>query len=596
MRTQEIYDLIVVGAGPGGLVCAKFAAEYKLRTLVLEKSKQIGDKNASGCALSPKCWRDLPFMNTFFDQVPHRVGKRATMHFINQDREETSTVSFSASKRFASYDGASSFLTINAYRKDFDVWLAGLASATGAIIKNSSLVTDVNFNVERVEEHNKSLHEVVVNGTEKYYAPLVIAADGVFSQVMRSAGLHSKWRNDDLTLMVTIDFEAEKDKIDEFFGNNSIHYFYGANFPIGYVFFNQDGFHAGLGHYINWFIKEKVTPLMCLEELLSTPAIQKIVKLLGAKPREFQAHALPFLASPNQQYTDGMLALGDANGLICPLEAEGVYYAMMAGKIAADVALEAKRNNDYSSRYLSNYQGLIEVSPIGQEFQLGREWKQFIDNVPFNLDASPWINELLNDTLFAAMNVAESHAETIQQHMHQRALLLGRIVYPHVKDIVSKPMVSILDEFLNHYLEKLNLSALLRPLLNSTRSMRERIIKQVLDDWLVDKRVLEMAEEEIPPLKTRILATGTLNVRNLINIDESSEPIILYDDEKCVNCGNCEIICPMKLWKIGEKRAILEEGHQKYCVECGSCFQACNADAITIQFPMHGKGVRYTYG
>ena len=36
------YDVIVVGAGPGGSIAAKICAESGLRTLLLEKRQEIG--------------------------------------------------------------------------------------------------------------------------------------------------------------------------------------------------------------------------------------------------------------------------------------------------------------------------------------------------------------------------------------------------------------------------------------------------------------------------------------------------------------------------------------------------------------------------
>lgn len=36
------YDVIVVGAGPGGSIAAKVAAENDLRVLLLEKRQEIG--------------------------------------------------------------------------------------------------------------------------------------------------------------------------------------------------------------------------------------------------------------------------------------------------------------------------------------------------------------------------------------------------------------------------------------------------------------------------------------------------------------------------------------------------------------------------
>lgn len=36
------YDVIVVGAGPGGSIAAKVAAENDMRVLLLEKRQEIG--------------------------------------------------------------------------------------------------------------------------------------------------------------------------------------------------------------------------------------------------------------------------------------------------------------------------------------------------------------------------------------------------------------------------------------------------------------------------------------------------------------------------------------------------------------------------
>ena len=55
------YDLIVVGAGPGGCTAAKFAAEKKLKVLLLERAKEPGDKNMSGSYLfKPICEECFP--------------------------------------------------------------------------------------------------------------------------------------------------------------------------------------------------------------------------------------------------------------------------------------------------------------------------------------------------------------------------------------------------------------------------------------------------------------------------------------------------------------------------------------------------------
>jgi flavin-dependent dehydrogenase/ferredoxin-like protein FixX len=595
MNPDEIFDVIIVGGGPGGLSCGMHAATKGLKVLVLERAENIGDKNASGCALSPKCWRDLPFMSRCLEEVPHRLGKLAAMHFIDAQRQETSSVLYSASKRFAPYPVASQFLTVNVYRKEFDTWLEKLARESGATIKTSSLVTAITNSVERSID-GVSLKKVDVNETRSYYAPVVVGADGIFSVVSKAAGFQDKWRNEDLALMVTIDFEADPARIEEYFGGESLHYYYGANFPIGYVFFNRDGFHVGLGHYIKWFLDQKVSPLSVLEEFLATPSVQRVIKIAEAKPREFQAHVIPFLAKPGRLYGDGFLVFGDAAGLICPLEAEGVYYAMLAGKIAADVLNDAKTNKDYSDSFLSRFGRLIKDSPIGKEFAMGDIWKEFIDAVPFNIDVSPWLVQLLPDALYSAMNAAEAHTETVETRSRDRAITLARLVYPKIKRVIAKPAVAILDEFLKHYIDKLNLSLIMKPLLESTRGMREKIISQTLDDWLGKKTQDTGYYEPLPPLSERLAKVPGLDIRPLIHIKPSSRPVITHFDHRCTSCGRCAIICPARLWIMKDGHIVLEKDHVNWCTECGSCYQACPSSAIEIAYPLHGEGIVYKHG
>ena len=44
MAKKEKYDVIVVGAGPGGITCAALLAKRGLNVLVLDKNERVGGK------------------------------------------------------------------------------------------------------------------------------------------------------------------------------------------------------------------------------------------------------------------------------------------------------------------------------------------------------------------------------------------------------------------------------------------------------------------------------------------------------------------------------------------------------------------------
>jgi ferredoxin len=194
------------------------------------------------------------------------------------------------------------------------------------------------------------------------------------------------------------------------------------------------------------------------------------------------------------------------------------------------------------------------------------------------------------------MNVAEPHAETVEVRARERAITLARLVYPKIKKVISKPAVAILDEFLKHYIDKLNLSILMKPLLESTRGMREKMIQQVLDDWLAKKSQDTSPYEALPPLASRLAKGTSLNVRPLIHVKPSSRPVITHFDHRCTNCGRCALICPARLWAVKDGKAMLEKDHVNWCTECGSCFQACPSSAIGMAYPLRGEGVVYKHG
>lgn len=79
------------------------------------------------------------------------------------------------------------------------------------------------------------------------------------------------------------------------------------------------------------------------------------------------------------------------------------------------------------------------------------------------------------------------------------------------------------------------------------------------------------------------------------HISETGDFIRIVLDN-CKGCRKCEIICPMDLWKVVNKKAQLHADYKVYCLECGHCYSICENDAIEFHFPKGGTGVIFKHG
>jgi len=96
---------------------------------------------------------------------------------------------------------------------------------------------------------------------------------------------------------------------------------------------------------------------------------------------------LPIASYHRKCYGNGFMLLGDAASLIDPLSGEGIGNAMISGKIAAQVAVEAIEKNDFSEKFFKKYDNLL-WDTIGDEIKtsyriqkLGKMFPNLIDKL-----------------------------------------------------------------------------------------------------------------------------------------------------------------------------------------------------------------------
>jgi len=53
------------------------------------------------------------------------------------------------------------------------------------------------------------------------------------------------------------------------------------------------------------------------------------------------------------------------------------------------------------------------------------------------------------------------------------------------------------------------------------------------------------------------------------------------DEDKCVGCGLCDIVCPHSVFAIEDRKAQIVD--RDACMECGACARNCPVQAIAVQ-------------
>ncbi|MDR9458648.1 MAG: NAD(P)/FAD-dependent oxidoreductase [Dehalococcoidia bacterium] len=429
------YDLIVVGGGPGGSAAAKEAADAGLKVVILERGRFCGEKNSSGFGLSPKAARDFDYIKDL--DVPSLwQTKFGVMHIVepkpsNADRM---TWGLTPPKR-NSYPQASEYMIQMMYRPEFDQWMAEKAISAGAELKLTTLATNV------IREGDNIVGVVDGEGNE-YRAPVVIAADGAHSLMAQKGGLRRKWDKDQITVLATVDFEADSERIADYCGDTNVHIYMGPDRG-GYVCIFRDGFHVGsrpaktLQSEID---SGKNLSTRSVIDNVQLDFVQRLIKATRARPREFQLHFLPWLKMFNERiYSGGLMLSGDAAGVPEPFMAEGVWQAMYSSRLAAQVAVRAHKDKDFSKEYFKQYMEELKASPVGIDFTSGAVLRDFF---------SQWTSQTfyeffdnLADAMFYGMlTMAEPHAEgmlrvpAILVDMIPQMLFMARYYFPTAEE------------------------------------------------------------------------------------------------------------------------------------------------------------------
>jgi len=389
------FDAIVVGAGLAGSAAAMVMARGGLNVALIERGQKAGGKNYFGGAIYTHAIREV--LPDFVERRPpfERPVTEAGFWMLSKD---------GSLARMTVQGGKLDVEPADAYtasRAVFDAWWTEQAQQAGALLIPKTTVVDF---------IRDSAGQVIGVTTDRaqgdVYAPVVIVCEGVNNLLTQKLGLiDHDLEPAHMALAFKQVIALPMDTINARFGLPDEKHGVAASVlgdvsmglpGMGFVYTNKTSVSVGLGLMLDVAVEYRLKPYEVLQRYLRHPVIAPLIK--GGQLLEYGAHLIPeggYHDMP-KLYTGGAMVAGDAASMVNALHWEGTNMAIVAGKLAAETALEAHQRGDFSAQTLSHYEARLKEGFILKDMKQYRNFAHFLEMHPNFMQAYPeFINEAL---------------------------------------------------------------------------------------------------------------------------------------------------------------------------------------------------------
>jgi geranylgeranyl reductase family protein len=307
----ESADVVIVGAGPAGATAARRLASAGARVRLLDRSRFPRNKPCGG-AISMRALARFAHLAPALDRIPtHKVSR---LHL--EGPGGASVVLRSATPA-----------ALMVRRVEFDDLLVRLAVEQGAELVEGAEVTQVAESSAGVELRTRD--------GRVFRAPLVVAADGVYSVVARRLGLNRGWPATSVALDMMEetpgDMLASADPSELW-----VAYGYSSGEGYAYVFPKRDHVNVGVGYLLDYYRTRIGSAPYDLQQNFVRDLCRRGVLSGRSSRSHFTPYQIPVGGPLPRTATSRVLVAGDAGGFVNGITAEGIYYAMVSGDLAAE--------------------------------------------------------------------------------------------------------------------------------------------------------------------------------------------------------------------------------------------------------------------
>ncbi len=335
-----MYDIIISGAGPSGSQCAEVLGKVGYKVALIEKN--VNWRKPCGGAVHSSVVDLYPLLKKL--NIPKIRG----------------VVMYSADYHRLEFKGASSEYSIIMDRLELDNIMRDAAVDAGAEL----FANHISFDYIIRNQKKVGIRTKTNNGSKEFYGNLIIIADGMSSKLAVKSGIRQKWKSSELAIGKCAIMEGDH-QLDE----ESVYVYFKPYQGYGWIFpINKKKFNIGIFTFGKANLKYNLHKVY--DEFVHNPNVKQYIldsnnKVIWSGTYSFPAEGV----LEKSLYDDNLMLIGDAGGFVSPISGEGIQTAVISGKIAAETAIKALQDENYSKTSLKMYRTNPEIKKIIRNFK-----------------------------------------------------------------------------------------------------------------------------------------------------------------------------------------------------------------------------------